>query len=337
MPFPLSSVNERTYEPGWRGEVFICDIDRTYLYTRFSSLKGLSQIPFEFAIDKQGIEGMAPLLREVRRGPGRESRQTPLYFISASPSQLRGVIQRKMLLDGLEFDGTVFKDWVGVVASLRLRRLKEQLGFKLTALLHNRRELPEGAEEVLIGDDLEADALTFTLFADALARRIDERQLMRILLAQGVAYDDAQDICRRALELPGGGGAVKRAYIRLERHDEAEAFLDYAPGVLACRGAFQMAVSLWQDGSISVEAVERVAADLRERGRTAEELASRLADCCRRGLCPTGVGVELLARLEHRALLAPRQLPQIDPAWAQQAEQRTAQTPWTPRRLWPAE
>ena len=141
MPFPIDRVNERSFDPAWSGEVFICDIDRTYLYTRFSSLKGLASIPFEFAIDKQDIEGMTPLLREIRRGPERRSRNTPLYFVSASPAQLRPVIQRKMLLDGLEFDGTIFKDWLGCVTSLRLRRLKEQLGYKLTALLLQRSEL----------------------------------------------------------------------------------------------------------------------------------------------------------------------------------------------------
>ena len=330
MTFPLSSVNERTFDPDWSGEVFVCDIDRTYLYTRFSSLQGLAQIPFEFAVDKRDIEGMAPLLREVRRGPGRESRQTPLYFISASPAQLRPVIQRKMLLDGLEFDGTVFKDWLRVLTSLKLKRLKEQLGFKLTALLLHRKELPPGAQEILIGDDLESDALIFTLFADAVAGRIEEERLLQILLDHNVAVDDARAICELVSELPRRD-AVKRCYIRLERHATPEAFLDYWPQVAICLGAFQMALCLWQEGSISTEGVERVATDLLEHGQLPADLDERLVDCCRRGLVQRERGEELRAHLAREKLFAPGpELPEVARQWAV----RRTDGPWTPSQLW---
>lgn len=330
MTFPLSSVNERSFAPGWSGEVFVCDIDRTYLYTRFSSLQGLAQIPFEFAIDKRDIEGMAPLLREIRRGPGRESRHTPLYFISASPAQLRPVIQRKMLLDGLEFDGTVFKDWLGVLASLRLRRLKEQLGFKLTALLLHRAELPVGAYEVLIGDDLESDALTFALFADAVARRITDDRLQQVLLRHGVGVEDARAICELRSALPAAD-AVKRAYIRMERHASPDAFREYWPHVAICLGAFQMALCLWQEGSISPEGVERVAADLLGHGHAPADLGSRLVDACRRGLLHRDSGEALRERLGPSTLAPGEPMPDVAPEWAAPP----GDGPWTPARLWP--
>jgi len=330
MTFPLSSVNERTFSPGWSGEVFVCDIDRTYLYTRFSSLQGLAQIPFEFAIDKRDIEGMAPLLREIRRGPGHESRHTPLYFISASPAQLRPVIQRKMLLDGLEFDGTVFKDWLGVLASFRLRRLKEQLGFKLTALLLHRAELPEGAHEVLIGDDMESDALTFTLFADAVARRIPDDRLLQVLLHHGVGLEDARAICELRSDLPATD-AVKRAYIRMERHASPDAFREYWPHVAICLGAFQMALCLWHEGSISHEGVERVAADLLSHGHAPTDLADRLVDACRRGLLAREAGLRLREQLGPDILPEGAPLPEVAPEWVvPQGHGR-----WTPARLWP--
>jgi hypothetical protein len=330
MACPLSSVYERSFDPGWTGEVFVCDIDRTYLYTRFSSLQGLAQIPFEFAVDKRSIEGMTPLLREIRRGPGPHSRQTPLYFISASPAQLRPVIQRKMLLDGLEFDGTVFKDWLGVLASLRLRRFREQLGFKLTALLSHRRELPPGAREVLIGDDLEADALTFALFADAVSRRIDDRTLIRVLLRHGVAFDDARAISQLVASMPRCD-AVKRAYIRLER-SSPDAFVDYWPHVAICSGAFQMAISLWHEGSISSAGVARVASGLREEGHSAAALGERLAQACWRGLVERDRAAELGAGLADRGLIAlGTELPAVAPEWA--GARGTPGEPWTPRRL----
>jgi hypothetical protein len=326
--FPIDRKSERSYEPGWDGEVVTCDIDRTYLMTRFSSLKGLARIPFEFAIDKQDIEGMVPLLKELRRGPLRESRVTPLYFVSASPSQLRQVIERKMLLDGLEFDGTTFKDWVGVARKLRLRRFKEQLGFKLTALVCARRELPRAAEELLIGDDLENDALAYTLYADALARRVDGSRLARVLAGHGVASDDAEAVARALGELELGSGGVRRIYIRLERSERPEVFLESFPGLVACRGAFQMAVSLWQEGSIAEEGVTRVTRDLASRGATPESLADRLADCCRRAIVEPARARDLAAGLAAAGLLARRvELPAVDPAWARARER--ADAPWT--------
>ena len=183
---PIDRLNQREYPEGWVGDVFVCDIDRTYLATRFSSLKGMARIPFEFAVDKVAIDGMTTLLKEVRRGPDEMSRQTPLYFVSASPAQLRPVIERKMLLDGLEFDGTTFKDWVRVVFSGRLKRFREQLGFKLTALLSARGDLPAGARETLIGDDHESDALAFVIYADVIAGRLRGDALLQTLERHGV-------------------------------------------------------------------------------------------------------------------------------------------------------
>ena len=337
MTFPIDMVNERSFDPGWAGEVFICDIDRTYLYTRFSSLKGITRIPFEFAVDKQDIEGMAVLLKEVRRGPERESRHTPLYFVSASPSQLRQVIQRKMLLDGLEFDGTIFKDWLGVLASLRVRRFKEQLGFKLTALLQLREHLPHGAREVLMGDDLETDALAFSLYSDALSGRLDGRQVLNVLRTHGVARDDARNICehvsslRAAASQPFAG--VRRALIRMERHGAPEDFLEYAPRLWICKGAFQMALGLWSLGSLSTSGVCRVARDLGGRGISPDELDDRFRDCARRGLVAGEQARALRADLASTALLSPHDsLPEVEPAW--QATLDRADEPMTPRRLW---
>lgn len=331
MGFPVDHRSERSFEASWSGEVVVCDIDRTYLYTRFSSLKGLLQIPLEFAVDKQAIEGMVVLLREVRRGPGRESRHTPLYFVSASPAQLRSVIQRKMLLDGLEFDGTIFKDWLGVLGGLRLGRLREQLGFKVTALLRLRQDLPRDVSQVLIGDDLESDALAFALYADALAGRVDDEELLRILLHHGVAYDDARAIQDLRGRLPRQE-SVRRGYIRLERHGEPEAFLAYWPHVAACHGALQIALGLWQEGSISGEGVERVAHDLRLRGREGGELDACLRDACRRGLVGRERAAGLRESLSQQGLVRVEgELPEVDPTWARQAAGRAPAAPWTPR------
>ena len=330
MSFPINQVNERVLAPGWSGQVFVCDIDRTYLYTRFSSLKGISRIPIEFAIDKMDIEGMAALLKEVRRGPERVSRHTPLYFISASPAQLRPVIERKMLLDGLEFDGTIFKDWWGVLASGRLKRFKEQLGFKLTGLLTLHQQLPGSATELLMGDDLESDPLAFALYADILAGRVPLEGLPRLLTGLGVGRQDAWGIADLKRMLPDVDG-VQRAFIRLERN-EPEALHAFFPGVLPCRDAFQMALAMHADGMLSTAGVARVGRGVADRGASAVDLAARLTEAVRHGYLPPDRARELGPLLEQADLLDPAPpIPAPDTLWGTRLAASRAWTPDTIR------
>jgi hypothetical protein len=330
MSFPLSRKNERVFPDGYDGEVFVCDIDRTDLATRFSSLRGLATIPLEFAIDKLSIEGMVALLKEIRRGPGARSRHTPLFFVSASPSQLRGVIERKMLLDGLEYDGTTFKDWGKVLLGLTPRRLREQVGFKVTALVSGRQELPSRAREVLLGDDLEQDALAYALYADYLGRRLSEGEVLATMRLHGVSEPDLDGVRRLRRLVPDGAG-VARALIRLERHAQApEHFLPFAPGVLACRGAFQMALTLHELDCVALAGVLRVARELLARGATPQRLGEQLADAVARALVPAATAERAQAELVREGVLAlPVELPAPERAWAE-AMQRPLDAPWTP-------
>ncbi len=331
MSFPIHRANYRTLDPDFVGPVFVADIDRTYLMTRFSSLKGMARIPFERAEDKQDIEGMARLFREIRNGPAEATRDTPLYFVSASPRQLRPVIERKMELDGIGFDGTTFKDWGMVAARMRWHRLKEQVGFKLTALLANRAALPPGAEEYLLGDDLENDPLTYCLYADMTAGRIRHDDVPRILGLCGVLPGDAAAIAREVRHLQRGRG-VKRALIRLERHEEPEAFLDFAPGVVPCTGAFQMSIALWRLGCISRAGIGRVASEMAHRNIPPARLSVRLADLVRRAVIDPDDGDSLLSELVDKQLLAPLpSLPEVDERWAR-AQARAPERVWTPGR-----
>lgn len=332
MGFPIHRQSYRTLPPDWEGEVFVADIDRTYLATQISSMKGMARIPFERAADKEDIAGMARLFREIRRGPGPAPRDTPLWFVSASPAQLRPVIERKMRLDGIGFDGTTFKNWTGVIRKLRLRRFREQVGFKLTALLAGRAELPEGAIENLIGDDLETDPLTYALYADVLAGRIGTGDLLRILVLNGVMESDALAIVRARRGLRPGRG-VKRAFIRMERNAEPDVFLDYGSGIVGCRGPFQMAAVLMRDGSVSEDGVVRVAGALLQRGLAATELSFRLRDLCRRALLSPEETLALSQRLARDRLIAPLEDPGApDPAW-EAVRRRGPERLWTPPRF----
>ncbi len=156
---------DRVVDADFAGDVYVWDIDKTYLDTRFSSLRGLLAIPFELAVDKNNVAGTVPVLRALRAGPDpKEPRFAPLYFVSGSPPHLRDVVEKKMILDGVQFDGITFKDQLGLLLSGRPSAITEQVGYKLNALLTLRRQLPPprpaGEPTVrfsLFGDDVEKD------------------------------------------------------------------------------------------------------------------------------------------------------------------------------------
>src|SRR5688572_30038714 len=88
---PLERTFERKFTPDFRGEVYTWDVDNTYIRTNLGSFRAMLAIPFEMAIDKLPFPGVPELLQEIRRGPDDAGRETPLFFVSASPRQLRTV------------------------------------------------------------------------------------------------------------------------------------------------------------------------------------------------------------------------------------------------------
>ena len=194
--YPLKIDDQRTLPDGYTGPVFIWDIDKTYLSTHFSSLQGIGRIPFEFAVDKQAIPGMPEVLRGIRRGPGSGYACAPLYFVTASPPQLRGVLEHKMILDGVEFDGITFKDWWKIMKQGRPQRIRDQIGFKLCALLDGRLRRPLSTE-YLFGDDAETDADSFSLYADLVHEDISPGEALQRMAATGMREDNRR--CALAL------------------------------------------------------------------------------------------------------------------------------------------
>jgi len=263
--FPLDRSNERTFPPDFAGPIFVWDIDKTYLVSEFDSFKGLLTIPFEFAVDKRNIAGTDVLLRALRRGTRDDgSNVNPLYFISGSPAQLRKVIERKMLMDGVEYDGITFKDQLAILRSRRLGRIRHQLAYKLSALLLNRRELPWTAREFLFGDDSESDALIYAVYADIVAGRLRGDNLHATLLANHVDEDDAGYIVALAAGLPTAE-LVERIYINLEKRSPPSRFAAWGTRLVPTYDSFQMALHLYCTKVIDSAAVIDVALDLLNR------------------------------------------------------------------------
>ena len=143
----------------------------------------------------------------------------------------------------------------------KFRFLQDQLSYKLTALLRSRTNVSPETDEILFGDDAEADAFIYSLYADIAAGRVSQELLMNIAEAAGVYPDDIPEIVRIAARVPRYD-AVRRIFIHLERVSSTAGFGDFGRRVCPFYNYFQPALVLLEDGALDAPAVLRVGADL---------------------------------------------------------------------------
>ncbi len=274
----IKASNDRKVEQGdGVVDVFVWDIDKTYLDTRFSSLRGLLAIPFELAVDKHAVAGTVPLLRALRTGPEPSApRFSPLYFVSGSPAHLRGVVEKKMTLDGVQFDGITFKDQLGLLLAGRPQAIAEQVGYKLGALLLLRSQLPARVRFCLFGDDVEKDMQAFLLFG-AVCAGLRGAALRQELRRAGAHWPEVDAVVEAAAALVPESDPVERVFI----HSVKGRLLgraDLDERVCVCRSFLQSALVLRQLGKIDVGAPSRVKDDLLRRRFAREEIAGLIDD-----------------------------------------------------------
>ena len=291
--YPLVRINERALPSDYDGPVFLWDVDKTYLDTDFKSLRGLLRIPLEMAIDKQAIPGTPALLAACRRGPGPRPRHTPLYFVSASPPQLAGVIGRKMTLDGIQPDGFIFKDQARLVAQGRLAQLKRQVEYKLTAMLGLIADLPRHTRLVVVGDDWESDAQVFSLLDRIQQGELEGDALGRALRQAGVRSRSVPPLVDTAVQA-AGRAQVWLAVLLLTRGRDPSFADPFSPPVVAAREALQAAALFAQHGLIRPQDAGPVGRAVAHRlGWGQEALGASLQDAVARGLCTEPVAAAI--------------------------------------------
>jgi hypothetical protein len=280
--------------------VYRWDLDKTYLKTEFDTFKQLLRSALEGAEAKQSVPGASALLRELRAGGGAR-----ICFISGSPRQMRRVLTKKLKLDGVEFDEFILKPNLRNMLTGRFRAMREQVGYKLPALLAGRAGLPPETRETCFGDDAEADGFIYSLYGDIIAGRVKRRLLEEILERAGTYDDDAQRAVTLAEALPTGE-AVQRIFIHLDRRSPTSRFDRYGARLVPVFNYFQAAMVMFEDGQLSAPAVVRVALEMVDRyGYTIDALRNSLQDLLRRGR---------LRRATARTLadeLTPEKVPQL--------------------------
>ncbi|WP_437490002.1 hypothetical protein [Sorangium sp. So ce1014] len=238
------------------------DLDKTYLRTDFETLRDLVRTAIERPDQKRTVPGAGSLLREL----GRAGVET--HILSGSPEQLRSRIEQKLRLDGARWASLTLKPNLQNILRLRFRALRGQLGYKLPALLQRRCELPsqrdpDGAliREVLLGDDAEADAFVYSLYADVCEGRVTPLELGEVMRL-GHAYDDTILDATRFASYVEKGPVVERILIHLDRQSSPSDFRIFGDRVVPFYNYLQAAFVLHEDGRIAAHAVLRVAQDL---------------------------------------------------------------------------
>lgn len=283
--------------------VFRWDLDKTYLKSEFESLRGLVKISLEKAEDKVAAPGVTVLLRSLRRVAEQSGRDVRVYFLTGSPPQIAGAIERKLQMDGIVYDGIVFKDQLQQLMRGKFRHLREQVGYKVTELLKARREEPEGAREYLFGDDWESDPLAYSLYADTVAGRLSPEDLEGLLGALRVDPALVGRVRGLAAGMPRAE-AVARIFINLERRTAPARLRPFGPRLVPTFNYFQTAACLFAEGMLGAADVAAVARSLRDDSDYAPaRLANSLADLQRRGHIDGSAALSLRAGLREDGLL----------------------------------
>ncbi|MBP8808834.1 MAG: hypothetical protein KBG48_24455 [Kofleriaceae bacterium] len=315
--------------------VFRWDLDKTYLRTEFDSVGDLIKSAIETAADKQAYPGATALLRTLSTGDGYR-----VCIVSGSPTQMRTVLAAKLALDGVAYDEFVLKDNLRNILRGRFRALRAQIPYKLPALLASRgRGVPAPAES-LFGDDAEADAIVYCLYADLLAGKVDADTLARIL-ASARAYPDEIDRTLAVARAAPRGEVVQRIVIHLDRRSPPIGFRQFGPRLVPVFNYFQAALVLYADGVLDARQLLFVAFEMLDSGQfRLATLANSLQDLLRRNRLSPDTVLRLAGEITDLATSdASAHRPDLPPysAIAAAFTERTRELRGVPPPAWPTD
>jgi hypothetical protein len=322
-------------------EVFVWDLDKTYLDTSWGSLADLWRTALEKAFQKRNVPGTSTLVSALKNHweKDRDARSFPIYFITASPPQIEDNIREKLELDEILPLGSFFKDNLKNLKPSRLWRLTQQVGFKVQALLQLRTRLREDVRMVLWGDDSESDAVIYSLYSDICARRWSEKDLLQILRGLHVIGEQTDTILELQDLIPQND-PVEKIYINLATDTDPEYYLKFGRRLVPTSNTFQTALDLFQDHRLNQAQVIRVAQDMvMNYGFTNEELESSFDNLVRRQQLSDETVREMMPALKSQGFFAPDFTLSIEPkAVVKQVGQRVyalegVHEPWIPEHI----
>jgi hypothetical protein len=173
--------------------------------------------------------------------------------------------------------------------------------YKLPALLESRLGLLGTPPETLFGDDAEADAIVYCLYADILAGLVSAGELRRVMEAAR-AYDDQTERTMALAERVRRGDAVRRILIHLDRRSPTAGFAHFGRRLVPIYNYFQAALVLYGDRVLTAQQVLFVAREMLDSPEhEIPTLANSLQDLVRRGRLARSVAVDLSREIQEAA------------------------------------
>ena len=287
-------------------EVYVWDLDKTYLDSSWGSIKELLKTALEKAFQKRNVPGALSLVRALRISwqHRAQRRDFPIYFITASPPQMEERIREKLEFDQILPIGIYYKDNLRNLKPSRFRRLTQQVGFKLQALLQLRTQLRADVRQVLWGDDSESDAVIYSLYSDICARRFNEKDLLYVLRSLNVVGEQTDEILELQSEIPPRD-PVEKIYINLAVDTDPDYYLKFGRRLVPTHNSFQAALDLMQDGRLSTDQVVKIAQDLTlNYGFSTDELELSLDNLIRRQILSAETLSAILPVLQAPGLIS---------------------------------
>ena len=250
------------------------DVDLTYLLTDFHSSTALAELVAQDAGERETLPAMETVYEGLRGDNAR-----PLTFLSGSPRFFKRTLEGKMQLDGVQQDGLVLKPFKDIVLGQPdltkiVPDLKEQVGYKLYFLLRLRLALPQGTPEVLMGDDSEADHVVYNLYQRFTSGELDVDGLLAELDDIAVAESWREIIAEVAPDVEADSPVLAIYINATEVPSETFPIEDWiVPGLTRHhQGAWPLALDLAEEGWITTQQADAVAAKLRDLGQTDDQL-----------------------------------------------------------------
>ncbi|MGE0631875.1 MAG: phosphatase domain-containing protein [Pseudobdellovibrionaceae bacterium] len=313
-------------------EVYIWDLDKTYLDTSWGTLSELLRTAVERAFNKKNVPGTKTLIQALQASwqEKRGNSLFPLYFITASPPQMEERIAEKLEHDKIRPFGCFFKDNLQNVRPGRFWRLTKQVGYKVQSLLQLRVRLRENAKQILWGDDSESDAVIYNLYSDICSRRISASEIRAVLKGFFVGGDQVDTILLLQSQIPEND-PVEKIYINLAEDTDPDYYLKFGRRTVPTYNTFQTTLDCFQEKRLNLEHVSRIAQDMIVNyGFTPEELARSFDDLIRRQILAEATVRTLAEPLQKAGLITEDFAPSIAPIKSPDEE---SHEPWIPERI----
>lgn len=291
--------------------VFIWDLDKTYLDTKWETIRGLLRTAFEKGNKKKNIPGAKVLVQTMQTHYGSS---LPIFFVSASPPQMIKSIYEKLTFDGLKPLGFLSKDNLKNVYPGKFKFLNKQIGYKLQALMELRLRLNKNVKMVCFGDDSESDAIVYCLFSDLCAHRITDREAKEIL-QQLQVLDSRIELVLELRDMLETGDPVERVYLHLEADTDPEYYDKFGRRMFVVEDTFQTAVDLYQYDFIAADDVVEVAKSIIKTYNyySRDQLEKSYDNLFRRNRASHYVYETLTPLLKKEKIIYPNFVPSVKP------------------------